>query len=110
VERLPVPVSLTFPTRRWSEAAEATAYFIACEALSNAVKHGAATRIRVSVVDRSDRLVVHIADNGRGGATESTVGQGLVGMRDRAAALGGTLSITSPPGAGTNIVAELPCG
>jgi signal transduction histidine kinase len=109
VERLPVPVSLTVPTRRWSEAAETTAYFIACEALSNAVKHAEATRIRVAVVDRSDRLVVHIADDGRGGAIESTVGQGLVGMRDRAAALGGALSISSPPGAGTNIVAELPC-
>jgi signal transduction histidine kinase len=107
-ERFPIPVSLAVPDRRWPEPVETTAYFVACEALANAVKHSQATHLRVEVADRADRLILTVADNGRGGA-HPVVGHGLVGMRDRAAALGGTVTITSQQDSGTLIVAELPC-
>jgi signal transduction histidine kinase len=106
-ERLPVPVDLAVPGRRWPEAAETTAYFIACEALTNAVKHAGASRVRIAVADRTDRIILRIADNGQGGA-HFDEGHGLMGMRDRAAALGGTLIVTSQPGRGTAIRADLP--
>jgi signal transduction histidine kinase len=107
-ERLPVPVTLAVPARRWPEAAETTAYFIACEALTNAAKHAEATRVRIAVADRTDRITLTVADDGRGGA-RLDVGHGLLGMRDRATALGGSLTVTSRPGQGTTIRADLPC-
>ena len=107
-ERLPVPVMLDVPARRWPDAAETTAYFIACEALANVVKHADAKHAHVAVDDRADRLMLGVTDDGRGGAHLDT-GHGLLGMRDRATALGGTLTITSPPGQGTTIEANLPC-
>jgi signal transduction histidine kinase len=107
-ERLPTPVTLAVPARRWPEAVETTAYFLACEALANITKHAEAKRVRISVADRADRLVLQVADDGRGGA-HLDPGHGLLGMRDRASAIGGTLTITSPPGQGTTIEANLPC-
>jgi signal transduction histidine kinase len=107
-ERLPIPVALSVPPRRWPEAVETTAYFIACEALANIVKHADAEHVRIAVVDRADRLVLTVTDDGRGGA-HLDPGHGLLGMRDRATALGGTLTITSRPGEGTTIEADLPC-
>ena len=107
-ERLPVPVTLSVPARRWPEAAETTAYFIACEALANIVKHADARHVRIAVADRADRLVLTVTDDGSGGA-HLDPNHGLLGMRDRASAIGGTLTITSPPGQGTTIEANLPC-
>ena len=102
-----MPVTLSVPDRRWPDRVETTAYFLACEALANAVKHSQATHVRVEVADSADRLILKIADNGRGGV-HPVVGHGVVGMRDRAAALGGTMTITSEQDSGTLIVAELP--
>jgi signal transduction histidine kinase len=107
-ERLPVHVTVSVPARRWPEAAETTAYFIACEALTNAVKHAEATRIRVTVADRADRILLRVVDDGRGGA-HLDHGHGLMGIRDRATALGGTLTVTSQQRQGTIIEADLPC-
>jgi signal transduction histidine kinase len=107
-ERLPVQVTVSVPARRWPEAAETTAYFIACEALTNAVKHAEATRVRVMVADRIDRIVLTVTDDGRGGAHLDD-GHGLIGMRDRATALGGSFAVTSPAGHGTTIEAVVPC-
>jgi signal transduction histidine kinase len=107
-ERLSVPVTLAVPARRWPEAAETTAYFIACEALANIVKHADAKGVRIAVADRADRLVLTVTDDGRGGA-HLDLGHGLLGMRDRASAIGGTLTITSPPGQGTTVEGNLPC-
>ena len=95
-ERLPEPVELA-------------AYFVACEALANVAKYAKASRASVRVAQRDGVAVVEIADDGVGGADESA-GSGLRGLGDRVAALGGTLRILSPPGEGTVVTAELPCG
>ncbi|MBA2331342.1 MAG: hypothetical protein H0V94_00940 [Actinobacteria bacterium] len=107
---VPIPVVVDATKERFPAAVEAAAYFVVCEAVTNAVKHAspAAVRIEATVgADRSLRLMV--ADDGRGGAT-SARGTGLSGLSDRLTAQGGTLRIHSPPGAGTRIEAELPCG
>jgi signal transduction histidine kinase len=85
---------------------EASAYFIVAEALTNVVKHSQATRAEVTVAVEHDTLIVAVRDDGTGGADPS--GHGLVGISDRAAALGGRLRIDSSPGAGTELAAELP--
>lgn len=106
-ERLPLPVTLDVPDERLPDTLEATAYYIVAEALTNAVKHAAATR--ASVIVERDGAVVRctISDDGRGGA-DAGGGTGLLGLPDRAEAVGGTLSVHSPPGSGTTIVAALP--
>jgi signal transduction histidine kinase len=86
------------------------AYFIGCEALTDAVKHAArTTRISLRATRADGRLVVTITDNGIGGAAPVR-GSGLDGLADRVAAFGGVLRIDSRPGAGTELTAELPCG
>jgi signal transduction histidine kinase len=107
--RTPVPVEITSaPEDRLSEEIEAAAYFVACEAITNAVKHAHATRIRVSAQQRNGRLVIEVDDNGVGGARENG-GSGLRGLVDRVEAHGGTLRVESAPGEGTRVIGELPC-
>jgi len=108
--RAPVPAEVTqAPEERFSPDLEAAAYYVVSEALANTGKHAAATCARVSI-GRSGRVLrVQVADDGAGGA-DPAAGSGLTGLADRVAALGGTLAVTSPPGAGTTITAELPCG
>jgi signal transduction histidine kinase len=108
-ERLPVPVSLDVPSERFDPTVESAAYFLACEAMTNAAKHADATSVRVCVRPEGDRLLVEVADDGIGGATSSP-GGGLAGLQDRVAALGGTLDVDSPPGRGTRITASIPRG
>ncbi len=87
---------------------ETAVYFVVAEALANARKHAAATRISVHVWEGPSReLVAEIVDDGRGGADPE--GSGLAGLRKRVAALDGTLSVDSPPGGPTVVRAELPC-
>ncbi len=106
--RVPVPVELDAPLdERLPAHLEATAYYIVSEALTNVAKHAGAQRARVSVRRDGDVLRCEIADDGRGGADESA-GTGILGLRDRAEAAGGTLSLTSTPGRGTVVVAALP--
>ncbi|HEV2371221.1 MAG TPA: sensor histidine kinase [Streptosporangiaceae bacterium] len=107
-ERAPIPVRFQVPTRRWPDDAERAAYFVINEALANVYKHAAATYAAVMVSMSGDHLFVDITDDGRGGANPGR-GTGLRGLEDRVAALGGTLQITSSPGLGTQIKAELPC-
>ena len=85
-----------------------TAYFVVCEALTNTVKHAAATRAAVTVQHRGAELHVTIADNGSGGAA-TPAGGGLAGLTDRVTALGGQVRLHSPVGAGTRLTVELPC-
>jgi signal transduction histidine kinase len=108
-ERLPVPVSLDVPPGRFDPTVESAAYFLACEAMTNAAKHGDASSVRVRVRSLPDRLLVEVLDDGVGGA-EVSPGGGLAGLQDRVAALGGTLTLDSPPGHGTRIAASIPCG
>jgi signal transduction histidine kinase len=86
---------------------ETAAYFVVSEALTNIAKHAGATAARVDVHDDGRRLVVEVADHGRGGADAS--GGGLTGLRHRVEALDGTLLISSRSGGGTLVRAELPC-
>ncbi|MFD2090809.1 sensor histidine kinase [Blastococcus deserti] len=107
-ERLPVPVRLDVPAERYPATVETAAYFLACEAMTNAAKHADAGQVRVTVRASGGRLHVEVVDDGVGGATPSP-GGGLAGLHDRVAALGGTLVVDSPQGSGTRIVASIPC-
>ena len=91
---------------RLTPAIEAAAYFLCSEALANAAKHAKATRMTMSVTDSGGRLVVMIADDGVGGADPAR-GSGLRGLSDRIEALGGRLSMESPPHRGTRLLAEI---
>lgn len=105
--RAPVPVALDITDARFAEVVEATAYFVAAEALANVAKHAGADEARVRIATEDDTLVIEVADDGRGGAAPAG-GSGLSGLDDRVAALGGTLSVDSPPDGGTRLRAVLP--
>jgi signal transduction histidine kinase len=107
-EQSAVPVAVTAPLCRYAPVVEATAYFIVCEALTNVAKHARATMATVNVQQDGGLLAVEIRDDGVGDA-DSRLGSGLTGLCDRAAALGGAVTIHSPPGKGTLLRAELPC-
>jgi signal transduction histidine kinase len=103
-----VPVEVSATEDRAPPEVEAAAYFVACEALTNAVKHASPTRVVVETAREDGVLRLLVADDGIGGAAASG-GSGLPGMADRVAAQGGILAIDSPPGAGTRIAVQLPC-
>jgi len=106
--RSPVPVKLDVRVQeRLPERAEVAAYFVVSEALANVAKHARASVVEVQVEVRDGALAVSISDDGIGGADPSR-GSGLVGLTDRVEASGGTISISSHAGAGTQITAELP--
>jgi PAS domain S-box-containing protein len=106
--RSPLPVELRdLPAERLPESLEAAAYYIVAEALTNVAKHACATRATVSVRRRDDVVSVEVCDDGRGGATMRE-GSGLLGLRDRVDALGGSLALTSARGRGTAVRALLP--
>ena len=106
--RSPVPTAVSWDVaERLPEQIELAAYFVACEALANVAKYADATAASVHL-SRTDRsVVIEIADDGGGGANASG-GSGLRGLADRVEALGGHLLVTSPPGEGTVVTAELP--
>jgi signal transduction histidine kinase len=106
----PVPVLVDVPDRRLADEVEATAYFVACEAVTNAIKHADPSRVLVDGRMEPGELRLAVVDDGRGGAAPRPGGGGLVGMTDRARSAGGTVTITSPPGAGTRVELVLPCG
>ncbi|MFB0627817.1 sensor histidine kinase [Streptomyces sp. AB3(2024)] len=89
-------------------AVEAVAYFAVTEALANIARHSRATGAAVRVTRDGALLSAEITDDGTGGADASR-GSGLDGIRRRAAALDGTMNISSPPGGPTAITVELPC-
>jgi signal transduction histidine kinase len=108
--RTPLPVRIeSAPDERMPGEIEAAAYFVACEAIANAVKHAHATQISVSAQRQNGRLVIEVEDDGVGGARENGSGSGLRGLLDRVEAHGGTLRIESEPGEGTRVIGELPC-
>ncbi|MGX5680080.1 sensor histidine kinase [Schumannella luteola] len=110
--RNPIPTRLIdelAPGTALPQEIERNAYFVASEALANAVKHSGATDIelRVSLSDDGRWLDVFVADNGDGGA-QSVAGHGLAGLEERLRGLGGTLSVSSPVGGPTLVSARLP--
>ena len=104
---VPVELRVDLPATRPALAVESAAYFTVCEALTNVTKYAAATRAWVNVSHRSGELEVEVGDDGVGGANLES-GSGLQGLRDRVAAVDGTLEVDSPPGAGTILRARLP--
>jgi signal transduction histidine kinase len=103
---LPVELNLSGPVRL-PERAEVAAYYVVSEGLSNAAKHARASVVRVGLNVEDAVVEVSVRDDGIGGADPGR-GSGLVGLRDRVEALGGTLGTTSPPGRGTCLLARIP--
>ena len=106
-ERLPLPVHVTAPACRVPPAVEATAYFVASEALANVVKHAEAGSATVTVRISGAWLEMEIGDDGIGSADPA--GRGAANMLDRVGALDGELTIDSPAGRGTRVWVRLPC-
>jgi signal transduction histidine kinase len=109
-DRMPIPVVLELcaDPEPLPSGVETAGFFVVSEALSNAVKHAGAEEMRLSIARRDGSLRIEIADDGVGGARIG--GGGLGGLADRIDALEGRLVVESPPGRGTRIVAEVPCG
>jgi signal transduction histidine kinase len=106
--RAPLPVELDLATdARFPEPVEVAAYYVVSEALTNAVKHATASRVAVSLAARDGALQLSVDDDGVGGA-DPHGGSGLIGLRDRVEALGGTIVVESPKGAGTRVAVRLP--
>jgi len=107
-QRAPVPVRLTvYLPERCPEAVEVAAYYVAAEALANAIRYSDADLVELDVSRRDGVLRVVVSDDGRGGA-EPRAGSGLRGLADRVEALGGRLDVVSTSASGTSVVAELP--
>jgi signal transduction histidine kinase len=92
---------------RLPEVVEVAAYYVVSEMLTNAAKHAQATVVEVAADVSGGKLRLTVGDDGIGGA-DPALGSGLVGLKDRLDALGGTFSVDSPPGGGTTVTCELP--
>jgi signal transduction histidine kinase len=107
VRRAPIPVRLDVQVdHRLPERIEVAAYYIVGEALTNVAKHARASFATVDVRATAEVLSITVADDGIGGADPAR-GSGLLGLRDRVEAIGGTISLISPP-EGTTVIADLP--
>jgi signal transduction histidine kinase len=106
--RAPLPVELDVRVRgRLPETVEVAAYYVVSEGLTNAAKYARASVAHVAVEALDGVLHVGVHDDGLGGA-DTSHGSGLLGLKDRAEAIGGTMSLQSPRGAGTSLHVELP--
>jgi signal transduction histidine kinase len=103
-----MPIDLDLDAGELPDAVCTTAYFVASEAVTNAVKYAAANRIALRVSQDEAAVHVEISDDGQGGASIRP-GGGLAGLVDRVHALGGVLHVVSPHGGGTLVEAVLPC-
>jgi signal transduction histidine kinase len=106
--RCAIPVELEISTPgRFAERIEVTGYYVVSEVITNAVKHAHASVVRVAVEQLHGTLRLSIRDDGVGGADPAR-GSGLIGLGDRVEAMGGTILVESPIGAGTAVVVSLP--
>jgi signal transduction histidine kinase len=103
---VPVELSMSAP-RRLDERIEVTTYYIVSEALTNVAKHSQASLVHVDLAIEESRLRLCVRDDGIGGADPAR-GSGLIGLRDRVEVLGGTMDISSTPGAGTSMMVTIP--
>ncbi|MDA0183807.1 histidine kinase [Solirubrobacter phytolaccae] len=107
--RSPTPARVTVELDEpLPEAVELALYFVASEGLANVAKYAQAHEAEIHVTRAGDVVVIEVADDGIGGA-DGAHGSGLRGLADRVEAFGGRLRVTSPPGGGTRLHAELPC-
>ena len=107
VRRSVIPVVVEIQTHeRFQPQIEAAAYYGASEALTNVAKHAAASQVRILLEEIEGWLSLSIEDDGVGGADPN--GSGLVGMRDRVAAVGGTVTVVSAAGSGTSVRISIP--
>jgi signal transduction histidine kinase len=104
--RGPLSVEARISVPPLSDELEAAAYFVACEALTNVVKHAAVDRAQLRAEVQEGLLVIEVTDDGRGGA--DAAGAGLTGLADRVMTLGGTLRIDTVTSGGTRVTAALP--
>jgi signal transduction histidine kinase len=106
--RSAIPVELRLESqRRLPDPVEVAAYYVVAEALTNAAKHAQASVLEVRIDIDDQNLHLSIRDDGIGGA-DATRGSGITGLCDRVEALGGSLSISSQPGIGTELHATIP--
>jgi len=106
--RSPIAVELNVCVdKRLPQHVEVTTYYVVSELLTNAAKHAQASTIHVGVDAADQVLLLSVKDDGIGGA-DPTRGTGLIGVRDRVEAIGGTISMQSPQRAGTRIDIEIP--
>jgi signal transduction histidine kinase len=106
--RCAVPVDLDVSVdARFPEPVEIAAYYVASEALANAMKHAQASGVEISLAARDGSLLLSVRDDGVGGADPAR-GSGLAGLADRVEALGGSIKLRSAAGAGTQIAVDLP--
>ncbi|HEX3964592.1 MAG TPA: GAF domain-containing protein [Trebonia sp.] len=103
---VPVDLDVTM-TGRYPEPVEVAAYYVASEALANAMKHAQASCVEMSLTARDGSLLLRVRDDGVGGADPAR-GSGLAGLTDRVEALGGSIRLRSTAGAGTHITVDLP--
>ena len=108
-EQAPIRVEVVAPVARLPAEAEAVAYFVCSEALTNIAKHASASRASISVTTDEGQVRIEIEDDGLGGA-DPVRGTGLRGLADRVEALGGAFHVESPAGGGTRLAAEIPLG
>jgi signal transduction histidine kinase len=92
---------------RFAQEIEGAGYFTVAEALANASKHAAASAIDVTLAHHEGGLDITVRDDGQGFDPATAVGEGLVNLAERVAALGGRLSVEARPGAGTTLSAHL---
>jgi signal transduction histidine kinase len=104
--QIPVEIEIQ-PHPRLPAQIEVAAYYVVAEALTNAAKHGSPSVVHVDLAIADEVLHISVRDDGPGGADPAR-GSGLVGLKDRVEAVAGTLTIESPPGAGTTLVVALP--
>ncbi|WP_329122659.1 sensor histidine kinase [Streptomyces sp. NBC_01465] len=106
--RAPIALDWRLERPELPDEVATTAYYVASEAVANAVKHAGAGRIGLRVQDEGESIRIAVEDDGCGGAGVRP-GSGLAGLADRVAALGGILSVSSAAGSGTVVEAVLPC-
>jgi signal transduction histidine kinase len=106
VSRVSIPVDVAVPDERLPAGIEASAYFVVAEALTNVVKHAQAGHAEITARVEAGALRLGVRDDGIGGAEHA--GTGLIGLGDRLSAIGGELSVHSPPGGGTTVEATFP--
>jgi signal transduction histidine kinase len=105
--RASAPVVVEITDERYPNSVELAAYFVTAEALTNIAKFARASKARVTTTRTASHLVLTVDDDGIGGA-RPTAGSGLAGLADRIETLGGTLTVSSRPGHGTHVRAEIP--